>query len=286
MATFILLTATFGLLSYFSEPRYQGRKLTDWLMDYHISTYKGNQRNAAPAEEALRAIGTNAIPTLVNMLFPEERTWSLARLFAAAKVPLDLVEDDLARASYYPIALEGFRLFGASASNALPLLLPKLGDSRSAYQVTEAIALIGEPAIRPVTELLVSTNADARRNSVHVLFALTRHELTTVSNLLSHPDPVIRGEAYLWIVGRQIPTEVRQNMIFNGLNDPDPYVSSRAAMVIRNLGSDATNYLNRLQELSVTTNTVLGLEVVATIKQIEKRQRIEQSNPRPRRGRD
>ena len=274
MATFVLLTATFGLLSYFSEPRYQGRKLTDWLMDYHISTYKGNQRNAAPAEEALRAIGTNAIPTLVNMLFPEERTWSLARLFAAAKVPLDLVEDDSARASYYPIALEGFRLFGASASNALPLLLPKLGDSRSAYQVTEAIALIGEPAIRPVTELLVSTNADARRNSVHVLFALTRHELTTVSNLLSHPDPVIRGEAYLWIVGRQIPTEVRQNMIFNGLNDPDPYVSSRAAMVIRNLGSDATNYLNHLQELSVTTNTVLGLEVVATIKQIEKRQRI------------
>ena len=270
VAVFVVLLATVGLVSYFSEPRYGGRRLTDWLLEYHVSAYNDRPGEAAVAEKALREIGTNAIPTLVRMLFPMDRSLPVARMLEAARVPLDFVEDDSARITYHVIALNGFYLLGPTASNALPLLLPHLNDPERARYVSEAIKFIGAPALGPVTEILASTNSTAKRQAVRILFSISGRELTTFSNLLAHADPLVRGEAYLYLVVSQIPAEVRQELFLKGLNDPDSYVVSRAAIAIANLRSEATNFLPRLYELSTSTNALLAAEIRASIKRIEK----------------
>jgi len=274
-----MLAGTIVMISYFSEPRYGGRRLTDWLLEYHDSAYSNRPRDAAAAEKALRAIGTNAIPTLVRMLFPMDRTLPVARMLEAAKIPLDFVEDDSKRISYHVIALSGFHLLGPAASNALPQLLPHLNNPDRARYVTGPIEFIGAPALGPVTEFLVSTNVAAKRSAVRILFSITGRKLTTFSNLLAHPDPIVRGEGYLYLT-QQVAPEVRQDSFLNGLNDSDSYVVSRAAIAIANLGLDATNFLSRLEELSTRTNAVLAAEIRSSIKRIEKRVRIEKSSPR------
>src|SRR5262249_2118123 len=47
-----------------SQPVFQGRRLSDWLEDF--DHWNGTDTNA-PAVVAIRALGTNAIPTLVKM---------------------------------------------------------------------------------------------------------------------------------------------------------------------------------------------------------------------------
>jgi len=64
---------TAGLLAWLvlrpTEPdlRYQGKALRAWLSDY-TAVQKQDAQSQAMADEAIREIGTNAIPILLNML--------------------------------------------------------------------------------------------------------------------------------------------------------------------------------------------------------------------------
>ena len=282
VAIFGLLCGTFLLLAYFAEPRYGGRTLTDWLLEYHVRAYGDHPREAAEAEKAIRAIGTNAIPTLVRLLFPMARGLPVARMLEAAQIPVDFVEDDSARISYHVIALNGFHLLGPAASNALPQLLPHLNDPERARYVTSAIEFIGAPAVGPVAEYLASTNIAAKQRAVRILFSIRGRELSTFSNLFVHPDPIVRGEGYLYLVASQVPSDVQSALLTKGLNDPEAHVVSRAAIAVRNPGTDGTNFLPQLYELSTSTNAHVAAEVRSSIQSIEKRVRIKSSPRIPR----
>lgn len=274
-AILLLLAITFALFSYYSEPRHNGRPLSAWLEEYDRNMYQRSE-----AADAIRAIGTNATPTLVKMLIPG-RKLSIARLLERARIPIELIEDTSDRMRGHRLAMHGFRLLGPTASNALPELLNHLENPDRAYYATEAIQAIGPPAIAPVQQFLTSTNLDARRHAVHILISVSRRDPATVSNLLAHPDPIVRGEAYIWFPDRrrQSPSEILE-ILLGGIKDPDTYVACRAAITIRSLGLDATNALPRLYELSATTNALLAAEINSTIKNIEKRVRIEQFDSR------
>src|SRR5580765_8198129 len=57
------------------EPTYEGRVLSDWL-NHHVASSAAVPPSGSPgwnkAEEALRAIGTNGIPVLIDMLQAKE----------------------------------------------------------------------------------------------------------------------------------------------------------------------------------------------------------------------
>src|SRR6266576_2155320 len=96
------------------EPGYQGRGLTDWLKDYSRTQYANDPGPWIPpspwtdedravrarAEEAIRQIGTNALPLLLKML--------------ASKNELK---------GYGPLAPLGFQVLGPTAKPTVPALI-------------------------------------------------------------------------------------------------------------------------------------------------------------------
>ena len=48
------------------EPVYEGKRLSEWLRDLDDNTLAADSRNRAV--DAVRQIGTNCVPTLVDML--------------------------------------------------------------------------------------------------------------------------------------------------------------------------------------------------------------------------
>lgn len=275
LGVFLILVVTFTLFSYFSEPRHNGRRLSAWL-----ALYNQNIRLNAEVEEAVRAIGTNAIPTLVKMLIPGGN-FSVVRLVERAGLHIELIEDTSDRWRDHNLAMHGFRILGPQASNAVPQLLTILENSDRAYFAAEALQTIGSPALAPVQQLLTSTNVETKRHSVHIILSITRRDTNTVSRLLTHPDHFIRGETYLWLRSHNLPPAYILSTLLDGLNDPHTYAAQRAVIGIRSLPlENATNALPRLYELQSTTNALLARELTNAIKNIEKRVRIEQSSPR------
>jgi hypothetical protein len=150
------------------EPVYQGRPLSGWLNDYIYALptiYRADAATRAAAHSAViaavRAIGTNAIPFLLEMLQrPDDSRLRLLLLKA----------DSIANRRFHiPSAwqvrdegLAGFEALGAEASNAVPALI-RIHQENPVFWVRAADCLgnIGPPARDAIPILLPDiTNAD------------------------------------------------------------------------------------------------------------------------------
>src|SRR5262245_51011615 len=76
---FIAITAILVIIFFLmpKQPGYQGRRLTDWLSAYRESVYHENGSTTTAvdtktAEQAIRVIGTNAIPVLLKLASSED----------------------------------------------------------------------------------------------------------------------------------------------------------------------------------------------------------------------
>ncbi len=60
-----------------TEPAYQGRTLTDWLDDYYIDSRESVEDDSPQTEAyfAIRAIGTNALPTPLRWVEHQPSPW-------------------------------------------------------------------------------------------------------------------------------------------------------------------------------------------------------------------
>ena len=120
-----------------AEPVYNGTKLTAWLSNYSTP-------NRAPADQALRQIGSDALPTLLRMLRdngPSEKSLHLQ-------------------------AAWGIRALGSNAQSAVPELI-RIADqgvsTDSRAWTIEALGFIGEPARETLPQFLKwATNAEDR----------------------------------------------------------------------------------------------------------------------------
>jgi tetratricopeptide (TPR) repeat protein len=120
-----LVTAVFiWLATKPQEPSYEGESLSDWLtraVENGIS-YRPEAPHLAQCREAIRAIGTNAIPPLIRILRAKDSPVKMAVISVAerqsyVKIPLHSVEEQKER------ALAGFYLLGDLATNAVPALI-------------------------------------------------------------------------------------------------------------------------------------------------------------------
>ena len=88
----LLLASVLGLLVWQApgprEPVFEGRTLTSWL-DHHVATSAASPPYNSPgwkkADEALRSIGTNAIPTLLEMIRAKDPPPVLLKLLETAR---------------------------------------------------------------------------------------------------------------------------------------------------------------------------------------------------------
>ena len=134
-----------------SEPRYRGKSLTSWLKIY--DSFEEGEAARAEAANAVRHIGTNAIPYLLTDLGHHPPAWmetvsNLIRGWPQRFINvwqwLIVSQDRNWRAEL------GFQILGADATPAVPRLILMLNDRIEDYEeppAAEALASIGQPAL-------------------------------------------------------------------------------------------------------------------------------------------
>jgi HEAT repeats len=166
------------------DPTYKGKRLSVWLEGYNVVNRPSEPIRAQEAYEAVRHIGTNAIPTLLRRLRAKDSKLTLQLValtkkqhfykfkFKAAK--------DLNREGYY-----GFMTLGSDGKDAVPELIRMYEQDHSTesrYLVVSALGFIGptaEQAVPMLVQSLGDTNWEARCQVIGVLGQIhARPELT------------------------------------------------------------------------------------------------------------
>jgi hypothetical protein len=112
------------------EPEYQGRRFSAWLNEYHQARWNGKRfsdphATMQAAEQAIKAIGTNGIPTLLRLLQGNDlkRKEKLnALLDKQSLMHLRFERSSLQRG----LAMSGFEILGSEAMPAGPALVQGL----------------------------------------------------------------------------------------------------------------------------------------------------------------
>jgi HEAT repeat protein len=156
------------------EPGYQGKKLSEWLTLYSSGLPLGTdspQKKAA--REAVRHIGTNAVPVLLAWLDYDPSAWRRKLTSAANRLPghwdqSALLERLLGGKAEMQarLAVLGFEILGPEARCAVPELgqLMLTRTSQSGDMAVLALVLIGKEGLPPLVAAL--TNSQALKRSL------------------------------------------------------------------------------------------------------------------------
>ena len=267
------------------EPVYQGKRLSFWLQRY------SPDGDSPEVDDALRMMGTNAIPTLLENLQAKD---SLLKLnLAALGVHYTPAETRHMRAE------KGLKALGADASNAVPSLIEiyERGRSSSAGRAAaNVLAEIGPSAKQAIPALVksaTSTNSQVRAFAVYTLgrMALEPEVVDPVLiKSLHDPDREVRynaafGLSALAFMGGDakvavpalvetlkdtygtaraaaamalghIHAEPRLAVptLIESLHDPDVFVRTHAAASLGEFGTNAKPAVDPLVELLSETN--------------------------------
>ncbi|EEF63470.1 HEAT repeat domain-containing protein [Pedosphaera parvula] len=205
-----------------SDPVYRGIRLSVWLEGYNRYSQKPlkvREANHEAASEAVRHLGTNAIPRLLSMLRARDsdstrRLIDLLRKQHFIKIPPVPSDDKNYEAEY------AFIILGASASNAVPELVRIYGMNRSLdarRAILTSLEYIG-PAARDAVPFLLqeltNTNPILRAESIRALGAIHSQPEIVVPSLTKYlHDADVRSDAgnslaLFGVSARSEPTEV------------------------------------------------------------------------------
>jgi hypothetical protein len=158
------------------NPIYQGKHLSVWLQYYSPVPYWMDQklvREQAP-DQAVRHVGTNAIPLLLSILQARDSVLTLKAIGLAEKLHFIRADDRRPANWQYEGAIQAFRALGATASNAIPELIQIYRqnlsvDSQAAIAVS--IGNIGPAAKDAIPFLLqvMATNTNYQVTACAVL---------------------------------------------------------------------------------------------------------------------
>jgi hypothetical protein len=139
-----------------SDPVYEGRRLSSWLKDFAALNYTKRWDPHTKPAQAVRAIGTNAIPWLVSQLRADggRWPWQINQLLAKQSVIRYRLPDPSARLNR---ATDGFQALGELGEPAIPALL-RLLEKKPGY-VPSALAAIGPAAVPALHQCLTNTRS-------------------------------------------------------------------------------------------------------------------------------
>jgi hypothetical protein len=157
------------------EPEYQGKKLSEWLKQYRSIGWEHSE-----AEEAVRQIGSRAVPCLVKWMdngdLPAWK-WRLYRFAAAhpriVKTKLFHKVMDFPNSDRNAFAAyQGFEILGPEAKAAIPALIRLTNDSASpgkAHRALLALNAIGKDALPALLSALANEGQGNRRDIVYCI---------------------------------------------------------------------------------------------------------------------
>ncbi|HWX18986.1 MAG TPA: hypothetical protein VN578_03665 [Candidatus Binatia bacterium] len=219
-----------------NEPSYAGKTLTQWLLNtnadgfwipndvyghihdelWSVVSGPDSETNLTgpvswqpvpvPDEVfmAVRHIGTNGIPRLIQLISSRPGPWATIRGAIAARLPQKW------GGSFYPYdsrffaqqlnvaAFEGFTILGTNAEPALSALSNLLFQGRDQLQLTWAMANIGPKGMAVLTNALALTN-DSLRDAAALALGLKYQQARLAVPALV--DSVERGDATYDVLG-------------------------------------------------------------------------------------
>lgn len=171
----LLLAGVVGLLVWRApgprEPVFEGRTLTSWL-DHHVASSAASPPYNSPgwkkADEAIRHIGTNAIPTLLEMIRARDRPPFVLKLMETAR-RLGFTRSMYRYANWrHEEAEYAFQMLGTNAASAVPELIRiyeqdiSPSSQRCAARSLGHIGRGAQAALPALIQRFAHTNGDVR----------------------------------------------------------------------------------------------------------------------------
>jgi len=168
------------------EPVYQGKSLRAWILQYNYAQKEGEKTRGQEAQDAVRHIGTNAIPTLLKMLSKKDSA-AESKLVGLWNRHLHSVPYSIRYPDWYEnqaanlnsMAAQGFEILGADAQQAAAALIriyERNISPTSQYATGTALNGIGPAAQRMAIPSYLrgaaSSNATVREVAVWSLFGV------------------------------------------------------------------------------------------------------------------
>ena len=186
-----LLTLLILTLFYPSEPIYNGKSLSAWAQHYGKNNWTTNRAAAEEAQVAIRKIGTNGIPFLLDLV--EARESNLKKSFRQL-VPtkwhaaLRLQESGIVRR----IGAHGLAALGTNAPGAVPSLIELAKnhpDEDGRYIALFALNTLGpaaEPAVPFFLQCLTNKNSIIRMEAADALIRVPQQWENTLPRLFQY----------------------------------------------------------------------------------------------------
>jgi HEAT repeat protein len=230
----VIAVALALLWSWEREPEYQGKKLSEWL-SYER---RHSTRPTDPQFEAIRQIGTNAIPLLLKWVHYEPPPWR-TKLEDMAAAQHFKFEDP--KAERVDAALFGFQVLGRQASPAIPELTAMMNDPGSpniAWYATMALGDIGPEALPSLLAVLTNRQTMVRRQaleSIAVMKDLGTNSSSVVAAILpclKDTDLSFAGAAAKALSRLQLAPEIVVPALRDSLRGPQPYIRRQAVLAL------------------------------------------------------
>jgi hypothetical protein len=149
------------------EPVYQGKKLSEWLLAYDLGFANDAERTFLnrsiteehpAADDAIRHLGTNALPCLLRWIKYEPPLWRKKANPALLRIPVASIRQRLFEGDRLAIdAVCGFKALGSEANPAVPDLARLINDPRrteSRARAMRALMYIGREGFPPLLGVL------------------------------------------------------------------------------------------------------------------------------------
>lgn len=226
------------------EPKHEGKRLSSWLRD--ICFTPRDQTNTA-AVTAVRAIGTNAVPYLIEWVL-EGRSNGRKLYRVVNKLLRDTLGfrdkhvEDPAQLRFM-IARLGFETLGSTASNAIPSLAALLDRPEDGEGVAFMLTCIGPASLPAFMQALTNGSPTARCNAVSWVGGLGTNARPALPILLdcmkNETNRLTRLRAMLTLGQMRIEPGTVVPAFTNALEDSDPSVRVLAADGLRQFGPAA-----------------------------------------------
>jgi hypothetical protein len=214
------------LLCCHPEPVYQGKHLSDWLLEL-------NTPRKSAAQDAIRHIGSNGIPLLCRELLGTDSNLKLKFLRLAGK-------QQLFKFKYVPAsdrhehAREAIMILGPVAQPAIPVLIEAFKQGNVGHHIGpyDPFPSIGRESIPPLLAACTNENKWLRFFGVRALQKFPNDAPAVVPQLIrsmSDPDPRVRYGAIGSLMHVKGLPDVAVPAIAKMLTDPDPEVRELAA---------------------------------------------------------
>ena len=254
------------------EPVYRGKTLSAWLDDRH-EPYPGSVVLTKEAEAAVRAIGTDAIPSLMNWLRASDSSGNqianmvVGRLRVPLRVP-DSYEMQT-RAAY------GLAALGPVAKPVFPeIAMIALKDAQNEGQRVNAINAFTNcdaDTMRLLAAALKDPDRNIRLRAISALFHLRVAPdevcLSALEGALKDQDAQVRALAS----GTTTRFEEELEACAAGLEQDDPTYRARAARILGSYRTRARKYLPNL-EAAADDDPDIRTAIAEAIQQIRGRE--------------